>query len=131
MRYTVKMHVPGRIRVHMDGGALDRRDMLRLECQLRCIEGVRRVTTYPRIGDIAVSYNAGDGEARLRAIERQIERYEPAHPVRAPRSQPAGSAVDDLLLRAAADAVASAVIPAPIRIVGKVLDAGRSARARA
>lgn len=129
MRYTVRMHIPGRMRAHVDGGALDRRDMLRLACQLKRIGGVRGVTTYPRIGDVAVAYDLEHGEASLRAIKRRLEEFEPTHPLKAPCHGQAGSSIDDLLVRAALKAGLSVIVPAPVRIAYKALDAERRARA--
>lgn len=57
MRYRVEHEVPGRLRVRLDGMVADADADALSQVVLGCA-AVRKVTVYPRIGSLAVSYDA-------------------------------------------------------------------------
>lgn len=133
MNYSVKTDRPGRIRVAMKGGILQEADARRLARLLEEVPGVRRATPYPRAGEMGISYHAASPHDAASCRDRAlavVRDFVPRLKQRAPRKKPAPHIIEDPLLRLAADAALGVLVPAPVRIAGKIIDTGYRAHAQ-
>lgn len=124
MKVEVRQDIPGRLRVHLACGRLDDRDCTRLAAQLRDTPGVRDVSFYRRIGDVAVAYDPDGGRASCRAaIGRTLAAFEPTYACRPVGSHRRAHIIENPAARFAVDAALKAACPLPVRAAGAVFDA--------
>lgn len=125
MNYDIKTNRPGRIRVTLYGGILAERDERRLVRLISQIPGVTCVTPYPRLGELGVSYReAPEAPSCREEVLHAIASFTPRSALRPPRKRPKPHLIKDPALRIAADTALGIIAPAPVRIVGKLIDSG-------
>lgn len=124
MEYIVKTDRPGRMRITFRDGILEARDVSRLAQQLSEVPGVARVTPYMRLGEVGISYRSARENTSRKEILRSIASFAPRYPLRPRCRKPEPHLIKDPLLRFVADTAIGAIVPAPVRIAGKLLDTG-------